>query len=439
MKKVIIIAGIVSVALSACVSTKNVTYNDDVYVNPKEDRLEKERIAAEKKKQQEELAKKDAEERAAQIAAQKAKDDANPLYKDPNYDKDDYYDYQYASRIRRFNQPVSGVGYYDNYYTNYYYYNGNPGMYGTSIYSGYNYWGNNYGYGCNSGWPSSYFGVNYGWGQPNYGYNSYGYNPYGGYGYNPYGYGSSSYWMGYNQGYNNGFYNGYYGYGYPYGNYYGGYGNGWGYYNAFDANSGYSHHTNAPRSSHDGGNGGRVSGPGLYNNGLAQKYVQEVQVAQALTPKFDNELRNVKSGKNSGNSSLNSGSYENINNTNTGRPDSYYSNETNPKGNSGNGNFENINTPKNTSSGTGNNGNTYYNSTTNTPKNTGYVEQPHYNNSNPVKSTNEPVKIKDNNSNPKGNIFDAGTPTFNNGGNNTPSGNSPRNSGGNSGGGTRPR
>ena len=107
MKKVIIIAGIFSLILSACTNNKLATYSDDIYANPSEERVEKARLAAEKKKKQEEEAKKEAEERAAELAAQKAKDDANPAYKDPVYDKDDYYDYQYASRIRRFNNPVT--------------------------------------------------------------------------------------------------------------------------------------------------------------------------------------------------------------------------------------------------------------------------------------------------------------------------------------------
>src|SRR5688572_9615174 len=114
MKKVIIVAGIVSMILSSCTNNKLATYSDDIYANPSEQRAEKARLAAEKKKQQEEQAKKEAEERAAELAAQKAKDDANPLYKDPSYNKDDYYDYEYSSSLRRFNNPVSGVGYYDN-------------------------------------------------------------------------------------------------------------------------------------------------------------------------------------------------------------------------------------------------------------------------------------------------------------------------------------
>lgn len=431
MKKVIIIAGIVSLALSACNTSKLVTYSDDIYANPSEERLEKARLAAEKKKKEEELAKKEAEERAAALAAQKAIDDANPAYKDPVYDKDDYYDYQYASRIRRFDNPVNGVGYYDNYYTNYYWYNGNPGMYGTSIYSSYNYWGPSYSnYNC---WPSSYFGVSYGWGSPNYGYNPYGGwgNPYGGGWGNPY---SNAYWQGYYNGYNNGFYNGYYGY--PYGGY-NYYGNGWGYYNQFDVNSAYNKPTNAPRGSHDGGNSGRTSNPGLANNGLVQKYVQEVQVAQAMTPKFDKDLRSTKSKNNFDNTNNNQATFENYN-PNDVRPNSGSSNPKNNinSGNTNDVNFNNGNTPSYTTPkstiNSGNNNDVQYNTP---PKTNVYTPN----------SGNEPIKPSKNNNientKPKGNIFDSGSPTFNNGGGNkpTPSGNTPRGGGSDGGGTKRPR
>lgn len=55
------------------------------------------------------------------------------------YDRDDYYDYAYSARLRRFHNPV-GFGYYNNYYTNTYWYDYNPYSYGTSIYLGYNWW-----------------------------------------------------------------------------------------------------------------------------------------------------------------------------------------------------------------------------------------------------------------------------------------------------------
>lgn len=460
MKKVIIIAGVVSLALSSCTSTKNVTYTDDLYANPRQERLEKERLAAEKKKKEEELAKKEAEERAAELAAQKAKDDANPLYKDPVYNTDDYYDYQYASRIRRFNQPVCGVGYYDNYYTNYYWYNGNPAMYGTSIYSSYNYWGPNY-YSGNC-WPSSYFGVSYGWGYPNYGYGNY--NPYWGWG-NGY---SNAYWQGYYNGYNNGYANGYWGYPYGYNSpYYNGW-NGWGYYNQFDVNSGYNKPTNAPRGSHDGGNSGRTSNPGLASNGLVQKYVQEVQVAQAMTPKFTTEARAVNNNPSKSLNSVNNyGSFENGN-----------SNDIKPLGNSGNssprhqgslnnpsnsdvnfnglGNSGNTNNPKHNSGSLSNSGDVNFNNgNTNNPKNnTGGLSNAgdvQFGGSNPPKNqggvnpiSTEPTKPVKNYSNddfntPRNNTYESTKPVFNSGGNNnpSPSGNSPK-SGGSIGGG-RPR
>jgi hypothetical protein len=56
------------------------------------------------------------------------------------YSSDDYYDYGYSSRIRRFHSPYIGFGYYHNFYTNSYWYNYNPYNYGVSIYYGYNFW-----------------------------------------------------------------------------------------------------------------------------------------------------------------------------------------------------------------------------------------------------------------------------------------------------------
>lgn len=410
MKKVILIAGISALVSGACSSLKKSTYNDDVYVDPKIEKLEKERLAAAKKKQEEEAEKKRQEE----LAAQKAKDDANPAYKDPVYDKDDYYDYQYASRLRRFNNPVYGIGYYDNYYTNYYWYNGNPAYYGTSIYSSYNWWGPSYSCGPNFG-----FGMSYNYGYPNYGYYDpyyygsygYGYSPYG-YGYNPYGYGYNPYYFGYNpywQGYYNGYHNGYYN----------GYNNGWGYYNSFDANSGYGKTTYAPRTSHDGGNGGRVSNPGLNQSedSYKVKYLQAIANEQSNTPKFTESIKPVKTGK----------SIDHYSGTIPAGSPTIYQGE--PRTNIYGNNPVN-NNPKN-----------------NTWNNEGNEIQMN-NNPNPIKinpgrnnnSENAPKQNPINIDKPKGNIFESGSqPQFNGGNNNpSPSGGSPR--GGNSSGSSnRPR
>ena len=87
-------------------------------------------------------------------------------YSGSSYDPDDYYDYAYASRLRRFHTDVyTGWGYYDPYFTNMYWYDYYPASWGLSIYMGYNWW-----------WPSYYYrpyyyspywynyGFHYGWG-----------------------------------------------------------------------------------------------------------------------------------------------------------------------------------------------------------------------------------------------------------------------------------
>lgn len=306
MKKLVIISATAITLLSSCISQKTGTssYNDDVYANPKEDKIEEARIAAEKKQAKEAADKRYNDSIAAVQKAQKEKDDANPYYKDREFKYDDYYDYEYATRVRRFNNRIDGLGYYDNYYTNSYWYNPNPYNYGVSVYSGYSWWGPSYNtYSYN---PSINFYSNWGWGcNPGYGY-------YGGY--NPY-------MAGYMAGYNNGFYNGYYGnyygygspyYGYGYGNYgygypYYGYGynnpyNGWGYYNSYDNNSSYTY---GPRSSYGGGNSRRTSNPGAngkremspsekYINQVAEQQVRDTKFSTVSNPRvkdYDNPIR----------------------------------------------------------------------------------------------------------------------------------------------------
>jgi|GEM_PF-557690 len=302
MKKLVVIFNLALVLLSSCVSQKKgvSTYNDDVYANPKEDKIEEARIAAEKKKIQDAADKRYNDSIAAVQKAQKEKDDANPYYKDRPFKYDDYYDYEYATRVKRFNNNINGLGYYDNYYTNSYWYNQNPYNYGVSVYNGYSWWGPSYNsYSYN---PSINFYNNWGWGcNPGYGYYS-GYNPY---------------MAGYAAGYNNGFYNGYYGnpygygspyyggyYGNPYGYYgYGGYynnyynnnNNGWGYYNVYDNNSSYTY---GPRSSYGGGNSRRTSNPGAsvvkregftdkdkFITSMAEQQVRETKFTEPVNPR----------------------------------------------------------------------------------------------------------------------------------------------------------
>ena len=140
---------------------------------------------------------------------------------------DSYYDYEYAARLRRFHSPTIGLGYYDDFYTNRYYYDNTPAYYSASIYGGstwYPYSGFSYGYNSLTGWGTSIsIGFGWGWRYPSYyPYYSYYnpfyspfYNPYRYYGYSPF---YSNYYHGYSHGYRDGFYDGFYGDGH-YGSY----------------------------------------------------------------------------------------------------------------------------------------------------------------------------------------------------------------------------
>lgn len=125
------------------------------------------------------------------------------------YEADDYYDYMYSSRIRRFHRPIMS-GYYSPIYTNMYWYNYDPFCFGTSIYTTYSFfnpylpWGGpSWGFGWNS-WSGLSFGFGYGYGNPyawsnpwRWGYygmyhSPFYYNPWG---WSPYGFGWSAAYM----------------------------------------------------------------------------------------------------------------------------------------------------------------------------------------------------------------------------------------------------
>ena len=209
-----------------------------------------------------------------------------------NYSSDDYYDYAYSSRIRRFNQPM-GYSYYDPYYTNSYWYDYQPNSWGISIYSTYNWWapsvcysynpfiGNTWGGGFGGG-----FGGGCGYGAM--GWNPYGYRPYYypfggcGFGYNPFG-SFNSYGAGFNNGYWQGYYNGLYGNAYnPY------------YYNSFDNNTAYyGHHKTQYSGTSDGAFnpiGGRPSS--LNGQSLAAVYASNTVVEHTAPVNSNGPVKN---------------------------------------------------------------------------------------------------------------------------------------------------
>ena len=158
--------------------------------------------------------------------------DSGAYVTDNNFNYDDYYDYSYASRIRRF-QYSPFNDYYHDYYTNRYWYDYNPGYWGSSIYSN---WGMNYG----PRWGMNY-GINYMMDMFSLSWDMYSpFSPFF-YSFNSpfmYGTGLSPYGFGYEN-----YLNGYYGLGYPYyGGFYGGsyggiYSYSGGYSNSYDQNS----------------------------------------------------------------------------------------------------------------------------------------------------------------------------------------------------------
>ncbi|NWJ49271.1 MAG: hypothetical protein HXX14_00265, partial [Bacteroidetes bacterium] len=152
-----------------------------------------------------------------QNGVKSAADENYDQYTSSSFNYDDYYDYGYTARIRRFQNRYFN-DYYNDYYTNRYWYDMNPGYWGSSIYSSYGfspfYYGSpmfsfGFGYSPFSTFYNSYYGM---------------FDPF----FSPYPY------YGFGYGYYGGFYGGYYG------GYYGGgyaYGGGGGYYNNHDYNS----------------------------------------------------------------------------------------------------------------------------------------------------------------------------------------------------------
>ncbi len=231
------------VLLSSCGNLKKLsTFEDDAYYDPVRDRKVSKTKAADSTSVV-----------AAPAKKQVADTSNNPYYREPSFNRDDYYDYEYAARIRRFTGNSMGVAYYDPYYTNSYFYDSNPYHYGVSIYNGYNWYGPgywNYSYNPTYNWGGwNGCGNNYNWGYYNYPssyFNSpspwsygYGYNDYYGNGYN------NNWWYWNNQYWNNSWYNND-----PYNHWCNNNNTTPGYFNSYDYNSYYY----GPRQSHAGMN-----------------------------------------------------------------------------------------------------------------------------------------------------------------------------------------
>jgi len=216
MKNYIALVAVSLIFITGCTTQYQARNYDDVYYSSKNKPLEIRTVVEPQQVQPAEPQAANAE--TAQGYAEPANSDTanysageGDTYINNNFYSDDYYDYAYAARLRRFHNPYCFNSYYSDYYTNMYWYDYDPFNWGTSIYLGYNFWYPSYYY-----YPSYYRHGWYDWYYPNYGW----YDPY------PW-YGGSGFYSGYNLGYWNGFYDGYW---------FGYHDN---YYNSFDHNSSY--------------------------------------------------------------------------------------------------------------------------------------------------------------------------------------------------------
>lgn len=58
-----------------------------------------------------------------------------------DFSEEQYHDFAYAARVRRFGETSGGWNYYDPFYTNQYWYDPQPAVFGQSIYTTYSWWG----------------------------------------------------------------------------------------------------------------------------------------------------------------------------------------------------------------------------------------------------------------------------------------------------------
>lgn len=146
------------VMVSCAVEGTGISSYDDIYLDEAE--IKEQDEAFEK---QQEMERKQYEERI-RAYRQKVEQEANQYNdkqeygyntEDTVFNMDDYYDYAYTARIKRFHSPRIIYNYYDDFYTDLCWYDTDPLLWGTSIYLGYRWW-----------YPTTwYWGWNYGWGR----------------------------------------------------------------------------------------------------------------------------------------------------------------------------------------------------------------------------------------------------------------------------------
>jgi len=154
MKKLIYIIGILALVLVSCQSGQNLSNaHDDQFFTRADaaNQRERDRIAREEAVAQAEarLAQREAEaaaRREQQLALQQAQTQQQQQF---HYDDippsrtltmDDYHDFMFSQRIRRFHSGFFMPSYFHNFHTNMFFFNGMPMYFGTSIHFGSSWW-----------------------------------------------------------------------------------------------------------------------------------------------------------------------------------------------------------------------------------------------------------------------------------------------------------
>ncbi|MCP4553079.1 MAG: hypothetical protein GY834_13815 [Bacteroidetes bacterium] len=203
-------------------------------------------------------------------------EDSQEIYQEeyPEYfnDSDAYYNFLFSARLRRFHRPYYSFGYYNNYFTNMYWYESNPYAWGSSIYLNTG-WMLPYEY---AGWSGNFY-RNYGWGFSGYGMGW----PYYNHGWPDYGH-----------------------YGFGFGGYtpYYGYGNGY-YYNSLDRYSYYYRNNDRHRPTL----GRTYNRPNRSQNSFGEMYEQRTMASRQDRSKINNQRGDQRNTKSFGNKSLSSG------------------------------------------------------------------------------------------------------------------------------------
>ena len=150
----LLFTSIVLLFLSSCITSSHVHYSDPNYLGSSEFSSYEEIVT----------------EPVSEIYQTQDTDTISDNYYSEYDVADDYYDYSFSSRIRRFHRPMYYSNYYGGLYTDYYWYNNDPFYCGTSIYYGYN-WNSPY-YSYYSPYYSNNYNSYYAYGHNNYHHNT---------------------------------------------------------------------------------------------------------------------------------------------------------------------------------------------------------------------------------------------------------------------------